>query len=58
MIENRRKRNLSSTSVQLSDKQFDILYEISRTRQDKPSNAKILREAFDYFVSAKYPQFK
>lgn len=58
MFKNRRNRNLSSTSIQLSDKQFDALFEISRIRQDKPSNSQILREALDYFISVKYPQFK
>lgn len=58
MIEKRRIRNLSSTSVQFSDKQFDTLDKIIRTRPYKTSIAQIVRESLDYFISAKYPQFK
>ncbi len=54
----RRKRNFSSTSVQLSDEQFDSLEEIILSREDRPSNAQILREAFDFYIEQKYPQFK
>lgn len=51
------KERKFSTSIQLSETQFDILSNIIDTKQGRPSNASILREAFDFYVSMKFPQF-
>lgn len=47
-----------STSLQLSESQFDSLEKIIDSRKDKASMAQILREAFDLYVQTKYPQFQ
>lgn len=54
---NKRRRSLSSTSVQLSDEQFDELYDIKDFEKIQ-YNSEVLRDAFDYYVEHKYPQFK
>ncbi len=46
-----------STSIQLSEKQLNILNKIIDASKGRPSNAKVLRDAFDYYVTMKYPQF-
>lgn len=46
-----------STSIQLSETQLDILSKIIETKPGRPSNALILREAFDFYVAMKFPQF-
>lgn len=51
-----KKDRMFSTSVQLSGKQFDTLEEI-RVFIDAPSNAEVLRKAFDYYVQNQFPQF-
>lgn len=47
-----------STSIQLSEKQLNILNKIIDATEGRPSNSKILRDAFDYYVTMKYPQLK
>lgn len=51
MLEDR----MSTTSVQLSGKQFNNLKQI-RKAEDARSNAEVLRNAFDFYVEAKYPE--
>lgn len=44
-----------TTSVQLSEEQMSVLEKILIERTDRPSIAKVLREAFDLYVQTKYP---
>ena len=46
------------TTVQLSETQFDSLDLIIESRTDKPSIAKIIREALAFYIEQKYPQFQ
>ena len=47
----------SSTSVQFSNNQFKIM-ELIISEEDKyKANAEVRRDAFDFFVQKKYPQF-
>ena len=47
----------SSTSVQFSNNQFKIM-ELIISEEDKyKANAEVIRDAFDFFVQKKYPQF-
>ena len=52
----KRQRKIS-TSVQLTEKQFEILELIVAAKQNRPSNAEILRDAFDFYVAMRFPQF-
>lgn len=45
-----------STSVQLTNEQKSWLDSIANKRGDRPSNALILREAFEFYVQKKYPE--
>lgn len=46
-----------STSVQLTETQLNTLEEIVKIKSPTPSNAEVLRDAFDFYVSVKFPQF-
>lgn len=56
-MQNSRKRTrLLSTSIQLSNEQLDTLYDI-KDFDKKGSIAEVIRNAFDFYVEQKYPQF-
>lgn len=50
-----------STSIQLSERQFDILGKITQTitqtKKVRISNSEVIRDAFDLYVSMNFPQF-
>lgn len=45
-----------STTIQFSPEQFSQMNKIAVIKGTRPSNAAIVREAFDFYVSKKYPQ--
>lgn len=49
------RERMSTTSVQLNDLQFERLEKIKEIEKIA-SNAEVLRNAFNFFVQAKYPQ--
>lgn len=53
-----KKERMISTSAQFTLSQFDILNRIIDEREDRPSNAVILREAFDFYVDNKYAHLR
>lgn len=46
-----------STSIQLTEYQFEVLERIVLSKQGKVSNSEILRDAFNLYIQTKYPQF-
>lgn len=53
-----KKERMISTTFQLSMSQFDILNRIIDEREDRPSNAVIMREAFNFYVDNKYAHLR
>ena len=49
------RERMSTTSVQLTDEQFEQLKEI-KVAEYIFSNAEVLRNAFDFYVKTRYPQ--
>ena len=50
------KPRMSTTSVQLSSKQFETLDKIRGLYDNKNSYAEILRTAFDFYIKSEYPE--
>lgn len=46
----------NSTTIQFSPEQFNQMNKIALIKANRPSNAAIVREAFDFYVRKKYPQ--